>query len=208
MLLVAGAPRFVTGASVMKIAALTLASTFALVIGCAQPVFAQTQDQTGAGNQPYAQDRSDTDNNGNATTGANTDEQNGNWRDDTGEQDGARGDRQWNERRMGMGPMMWRRHQTMMNAMGGAHFHFARGKARIDIRCPAQTNLQACVHAATELLDKIAELRHGGDNTTGSAAPDNGETNGSAAGQQPNAQPGAAPGTGTPQAPRAPGDRM
>lgn len=196
----------------MKFAALALASTFALAIGCAQPVFAQTQDQTGAGSQSYAQDRSGMDN-GNATTGANTDEQNGNWRDDNGEREGARGDHQWSERRMGMGPMMWRRHRMMMNAMGGAHFHFARGRARIDIRCPAQANLQACVHAATELLDKIAELRHGGDNTTGSAAGDNDRTNGSGLGReqagQDDATPGAAtPGRGNPQTQREPGDHM
>lgn len=196
----------------MKIAALALASTFALAIGCAQPVLAQTQDQTGAGNQPYAQDRSDTDN-GNATTGANTDEQNGTWRDDNGEREGGRGDRQWNERRMGMGPMMWRRHQMMMNTMGGARFHFARGNARIDIRCPAQANLQACVHAATELLDKIAELQHGGDNTTGSATGNNGRTNGSGLGREHNDQddgtPGAVtPGSDNPRTPAVPGDRM
>jgi hypothetical protein len=214
MLLVAGAhPVFVTGASAMKIAALALASTFALVIGCVQPVFAQTQDRTGAGNQPYAQNRSDR-NNGNATAGASTDEQNGNWRDDDADRKGGRGDRQWNERHMGMGPMMWRRHRMMMNAMGGgAQFHFARGKARIDIRCPAQANLQACVHAATELLDKIAELRNGGDNTTGSAAQDSDRDNGSATGQQQNGQDDATPGAATPghgnsQTPGLPGDRM
>lgn len=191
----------------MKIAALALASTFALAIGCAQPVFARSQDQTGAGNQPYAQDQSDMDN-GNATTGANTDEQNGNWRDENGERDNWRRDRHWNGPRMGMGPMMWRRRQMALDAMGGARFHFARGKARIDIRCPAQGNLQACVHAATELLDKIAALRNGGDNTSGSATQDNDRTNGSAVGQQPNAPGAATPGVTKPQTPGIPGDRM
>ena len=196
----------------MKIAAFALASTFALVVGSAQPVLAQTQDQTGAGARPYAQDRSDMDN-GSATTGANTDEQNGNWRDDDSEREGVRRDRQWNERRMGMGPMMLRRHRMMMNAMGGAHFHVARGKARIDISCPAQANLQSCVHAATELLDKIAELRHGGGNTTGSATEDNDRTNGSGLGRnqsdQDDAMPRAVrPDSGDPQTPRVPGDHM
>jgi len=199
----------------MKIAALALASTFALVIGCAQPVFAQSQDQTGAGNQPYAQDRSDM-NDSNATNGANTGEQNGNWNDDDGERDNWRHDRRWHEGRMGMGPMMWQHRRWAMmhaNAMGGARFHFARGKARIDIRCPAQGNLQACVHAATELLDKIAALRNGGDNTPGSATQNNDRTNGSAVGQQPDSQDGDAPGSmtpgsGNPQSPRVPGDRM
>lgn len=201
----------------MKIAALALASTFALVLGCAQPVFAQTRDQIGAGSQPYAQDRPDMGN-GNATTGSSSDEQNGNWRDDNGEREGGRGDHQWNEGRMGMAPMMMRhRHQMMMNAMGGAHFHFARGKARIDIRCPAQANLQACVHAATELLDKIAELQHGGGNTTGSATEDNDRTNGSGLVQPPsgprldrpqNGQPDPTPGSDNPRTPAVPGDRM
>jgi hypothetical protein len=200
----------------MKIAALALASTFALAVGCAQPAFAQTQDQTGAGNQPYAQDQSDMNNN-NATTGANTDEQNGNWRDEDGARAGWRQDHQWHEGRMGMGPMMWRRHQMMLNAMGGARFHFARGKARMDIRCPAQGNLQACVHAATELLDKLAELRHGGDNTTGSATQNNNQTNGSGLGQQQNGPgpgqqqnglPGATPDGGNPRTPTMPSDHM
>ena len=191
----------------MKIAALALASTFALGVGCAQPVFAQSQDQTGAANQPYAQDQSDM-NNGQATTGANDDDQNGNLRDDNGERDGWHGDRHWTGPRMGMGPMMWRRHQMALGAMGGARFHFARGKARIDIRCPAQTNLQACVHAATELLDKIAALRNGGDNTTGSAMQNDDRTNGSATGQQPNAPGAATPDAAKPQTPAIPGDRM
>jgi hypothetical protein len=194
----------------MKIAALALASTFALAIGCTHPVFAQTQDRTGAGNPPYAQDQSDM--NPGATAGANTDEPNGNWRDDDNERDGWRRGHRWREDRMGMGPMMWQRHRTMRNAMGGgAQFHFARGKARIDIRCPAQANLQACVHAATELLDKIAELRNGGDTTTGSATQNNDQTNGAAVGQRPsapNAPGGAAPGAANPQAPGTPGDRM
>lgn len=206
----------------MKIAALALASTVALAIGSAQPVLAQTQDRTGAASQPYAQGQSQMDNSGEpdmddngsrATTGANTDEQNGNWRGDDGEREGRR-DRGWNERRMGMGPMMmWRRHQAMMmDAFGGAQFHFARGKARMDIRCPAQTNLQACVHAATELLDKLAQLRNGNDSTTGSATGDDDgdRTNGSGREQQsdPEGKGAQTPGAAAPQAPHAPGEHM
>ena len=201
----------------MKIAALALASTFALAIGCAQPVLAQTQDQTGAASQPYAQDQSDQSDmdagGSQATNGANVDEQNGNWRGDDGDREGRRG-RAWNERRMGMGPMMmWRRHQAMMmNAFGGAQFHFARGKARLDVRCPARGDLQACVRAATELLDKIAQLRNGDDNTTGSATggEDNDQTNGSALERQADPRRGGepAPRAGNPQEPRAPGEHM
>lgn len=188
----------------MKLAALALASTFALAIGCAQPALAQMQNANG--NQPYAQDQSDMDN-GNATTGANVDEQNGNWNDDNGERgwNGWRHHHGSQQGRMGMGSMMWRRHQMMLNAMGGAHFRFARGKARIDIRCPAQGNLQACVHAATQLLDKIAELRNGGGNsTTGSADDSADQTSGSAVGHEPGTQGDATPGSTTPDATDSP----
>jgi len=199
----------------MKIAALALAPTIALVVGCAQPVFAQTQDQTGVGNQNYMRDRSDMGRSG-ATTGANSDEQNGNWNDAGRDRDRHdwRRDHRGNGSRMGMGmgpTMMWRWHE-MMNALGGAQFHFARGKARMDIRCPAQGNLQACVHAATELLDKIAQLRHGGENTTGPATggEEGDRTNGSGLGQQSNPRSGSAmtPDTANPHEPRPPGEHM
>jgi len=216
----------------MKFAALALASTFALAIGSAQPVLAQTQNQNGLGNQPYAQGQSELGNNSNngfngnnglnngsnatngyggdnATNGFNADEQNGNWNESDNDNDNGQGGwnnwrhhHGWHQGRMGMGaggPMMWHRHEMMMrNAMGGAHFRFARGKARIDIRCPAQGNLQACVHAATQLLDKIAELHNGGGKNTSGSANDSSSTNGSAIGQQPGSQSGATPGSTSP----------
>ena len=193
----------------MKIAILALASSFVLAVGCAQPALAQTQDRAGGGNQPYARDHSGMGRSG-ATTGANSDEGNGNWNDGGRGRDwqGWRRDHRWNGRRMGMGRMMmWRGRQMMMNAAGSARFHFARGKARIDVRCPAQGNLQACVHAATQLLDKIAQLRKGGEDTTGSAAGNNDQTNGSGLEQRSNPQGGGAAAPGT-MNPPAPGEHM
>ena len=104
---------------------------------------------------------------GAATNGIGNDERGGNGRDDddnaaaAGRDDGNQtGRRSGNERmHMGMG-QMWRQRQ-MMHAMGGAQFHFARGKTRIDVRCSVQEDTQACVRGATELLDAIAQLRNG-----------------------------------------------
>jgi hypothetical protein len=60
-----------------------------------------------------------------------------------------------------MGRMM-RMHERMANAdEGAAHFRFRRGQAAVDIQCPQGESLQACVNAAGQLLDKIANLRDG-----------------------------------------------
>jgi hypothetical protein len=45
---------------------------------------------------------------------------------------------------------------------GGAHFHFARGNASIDIRCPADQAIERCTRAAGDLIDKIMSLRQSG----------------------------------------------
>jgi hypothetical protein len=152
--------------------------------------------------------RSDADENGWTNEGNDADQS----ADDT---DNNRGNGNWNwhhryrwsnnmpmHQRMGA---MWRR-RMMMQAMGGARFHFTRGNARIDVRCSAQEDMQACVRAAGELLDKVAEL-HGarGANTTGSAAGENSgatndTTNGSAN--------GATPSTPDHQPSTSPGERM
>ncbi|HXD44180.1 MAG TPA: hypothetical protein VN655_03515 [Pseudolabrys sp.] len=132
----------------MNIASLALATALAAILGCAQPAFAQTQDQTGATNPDSMNNGAGDDGNGNS--------------------------RSWAERRsMTIGPM-WRHRRMMIGAAGagGAHFHFARGKARIDVTCSVQEDTEACVRAAGQLIDKIAELRGGGpdrDNTTGAA---------------------------------------
>ena len=209
----------------MNIASFALASAVAAVIGCAQPALAQSQDQTGAANRSSPGSgmngammnrgsmMNDMDR-GNATNGAGNDQRSGNRRDDEDENNSAAergGDgnqhRRWsgNDRMgMGMAPMMmWRR--QMMRATGGAQFHFARGKARIDVRCSVQEDMQACVRAATELLDKIAALRNGGPrrgDTTGSATGgDDGRSNGGQAGSQSDDR-------GDRNAPGSPGERM
>lgn len=187
------------GAIIMNIASLALASTVAIAIGCAQPAFAQSQDQTGpnqdqtgaAAGQNHSGTNGDEMMNGgamqnpaqnddeDATTGQNAGDRSGNGRDD--EEDNAaaqgggagnwQGGGRWGGRRamgMRMGAMAHQR--MMMRAFGGAQFHFARGNARMDVRCSAEEDTQACVRAATELLDKLAQLRNKGqDNTTGSA---------------------------------------
>ncbi|HEU5019483.1 MAG TPA: hypothetical protein VFT69_16095 [Pseudolabrys sp.] len=75
---------------------------------------------------------------------------------------------------------MWRHHHMgmmgrrmgMMGMMGararGARFHFKRGDATIDIRCPADENVAACVNAASKLIDKVATM--GGEHPTGPGA--------------------------------------
>ena len=37
----------------------------------------------------------------------------------------------------------------------GVQFHFARGNERIDIQCPADQNVESCVSAASQLIDKV-----------------------------------------------------
>jgi hypothetical protein len=203
----------------MNIASLALVSALAAVAGCAQPVLAQTQDQTGATMNRSGAAMTDHDGSTNAgaangdadrdsaTTGAAQDQQRGNSRDDENEDSAAANNgsnwnrnRRWSNRApMMMGPM-WRRHrQMMLGGAGGAQFHFARGKARIDVRCSVQEDTQACVRAAGELLDKIAQLhRSGRDDTTGSAGRDDDRSGGPAPEDQQEDR----------AAPAGPGERM
>ena len=53
----------------------------------------------------------------------------------------------------------WRMHERAGNANEAAHFRFRRGQAAIDVQCPRAESLQACVNAAGQLLDKIANVR-------------------------------------------------
>jgi hypothetical protein len=214
----------------MNIASLALASALAAAIGCAQPAMAQSQDQTGAtANQNGSRIRgymngpmmnhgsmmNGTDQN-ESTTGANARDRAMNERTDDDSDNGG-GNWNWHHRRRwsDVGPMrgqmgpMWGR-RMMMRAMGGARFHFARGNARIDVRCPPDEDVRACVKAAGELLDKIAELHNGGrGNTTGSATgEENGETNGSALSPNRQQNPRGEPNLQNQAAPGATGERM
>ena len=142
----------------MKIASFALASALTVVVGCAQPVLAHTQDQTGAtvdhsGSSMTGQttDQAPAVNgSGDAvTTGANAggdnsamdnDEDNDRTagRDDDGPNRWSRGD----DGAMGRMGMMRRHRMMMMGAMGGAQFHFARGNSRIDVRCPVDEDVR------------------------------------------------------------------
>ena len=55
----------------------------------------------------------------------------------------------------------WREMVLMMRREGGARFHFSRGDAQIDIRCPQNETLQNCVQAASQLIDKVHGLTPG-----------------------------------------------
>ena len=147
----------------MNTASLVLATALAAFVGCAQPAAAQTQDRTGAATV----DQATPDDNGGATTGSGRSDESG----DDSAAEGQSQRRQWNDRGpmvMPMRPMMPQRHMMMGGA--GARFHFARGNARMDVTCSAQEDTEACVRAAGQLIDKLAQL-HGADrdNTTGSA---------------------------------------
>src|SRR3569832_1366547 len=148
--------REIAGASTMKSASLALATALAAIVGCAQPAAAQTQDRTGAA--PADQGAPDEDGN-------------------------SRGQaRERGPMTMPTRPMMPLRRMMVMGG-AGARFHFARGNARIDVTCSAQEDTQACVRAAGEFIDKIAEL-HGADRdtTTGSDARGDNRPNGAAPG--------------------------
>lgn len=199
----------------MNIASFALTAAVVAALGCAQAASAQSQDQTGATDRTAPgttmngamMNRGATMNDedrGNATTGAANDERSGNGRDDddnamAGRNDGRNQGRRWSGHwhmgmgHMGMGSMgPMARHRVMMRALGGAQFHFARGKSRIDVRCSVQEDTRACVQAAKELLGAIAQMRHG-DRSGAANGGDNGETNGSAVapnGEQDHAAPG------------------
>ncbi|HET6183265.1 MAG TPA: hypothetical protein VFA03_06680 [Acetobacteraceae bacterium] len=57
-------------------------------------------------------------------------------------------------------PEMWRMMHEMHEA--GTAFRFKRGDQEIDIRCGADQPLQACVNAATTLMDKLASMNQSG----------------------------------------------
>jgi hypothetical protein len=77
---------------------------------------------------------------------------------------GGMGDRQ---RGMGMGqgmahrlnPNLMRMHMRMMGAQSrGAHLSLKRGDSQIDIRCPGNENISACVDAVGKLMDRLQAM--------------------------------------------------
>src|ERR1035437_10883572 len=121
----------------MKILSLAPAMALAAIVCSAQPTLAQPYDQSGSSAGSQAQ----SDMNG-------ADQQNRDW--DRQRQPNWR--HQWGEQGGGMRPHAgWMGHQAWgRGAMhdGGAHFRFTRGNARIDIKCPANEDVERCVKAA------------------------------------------------------------
>jgi hypothetical protein len=55
---------------------------------------------------------------------------------------------------------------------GGAHFRFIRGNARIDIKCPAYEDVEHCVKAAGDLVEKVMSMKeHAGTELNLSSPP-------------------------------------
>ena len=65
--------------------------------------------------------------------------------------------------RQGMGsritPDMMRMHMRMMGAQArGARLSLKRGDSQIDIRCPGNENIAACVDAVGKLMDRVQAM--------------------------------------------------
>jgi len=147
----------------MKIAAIALASALAS-LGLAQPSSAQQTDQDKIGQMQYGPGhdqfrdgmRRDRDTYG---QGENW-HRDGDWR---GDNDGRRGwhhDEDRMDGRMGMGGMNPHMRGRFAQEQG-ATFVFGNGRARMAVHCPANESVETCVRAASQLLDKIGNLRGG-----------------------------------------------
>jgi hypothetical protein len=129
----------------MKSMQLALAAAIIGTVGVLQPVNAQPTEQSGirAGNQT---------------------EQNANMpNEDCGPRGMHRGMMGANRGMMGwnrgmMGPRGWGGGPRNT----GAHFHFSRGNASIDIRCPADQAVERCVRAAGDVIDKVMNIKQTG----------------------------------------------
>src|SRR5450756_1339476 len=137
-------------ASIMKIILLAPAMALAAIVGSAQPTLAQPYDQSGSSAGSQAQSDTNGPDHENRGWDRDQDRQPSNWEHYRGEQGG------------GMGP-----HAGGMGhaALGrgamhddGAHFRFTRGNARIDIKCPANEDVEHCVKAVGELVGSVARL--------------------------------------------------
>jgi hypothetical protein len=150
----------------MKIAVLALAS--AAVVAFAYPALAQQNMNRDQSNQidrlqhgSGMQGQIDNDDEESGASG-----QGNNWADraDWRAEQNGRGDHDgghmhhWGMRGNMQGGMTppWRMHERMAHENGAAHFRFRRGPAMVDVQCPENASLQACVNATSQLLDKIA----------------------------------------------------
>jgi hypothetical protein len=124
---------------------LAMAATLIGIAGLSQPANAQPSDQPGsrASNQMES-----SANNANEDCGPRGMHRGmmGPSRDIMGWHRGMMGPRGW-----GGGPRI-----------AGAHFHFSRGDASIDIRCPADQAVERCVRAAGDLIDKVMSMKQSG----------------------------------------------
>jgi hypothetical protein len=139
-------------ASTMKIISLAPAMALAAIVGSAQPTLAQPNDQSGSSAASQAQSDMNRPDQQNRDWDRDQDRQRQpNWRQQWGEQGGGMGPHAG-----GMGHAAWGR-----GAMhdGSAHFRFTRGNARIDIKCPANEDVEHCVKAAGELVDKVMSMK-------------------------------------------------
>ena len=172
----------------MKIAAIALASALAAF---AQPAFAQsggfnerdqggqTQYGSGAQNQFRGFDR-DRDSSGRD-----------NWRRDDGGRGAGNDGWRHDEGMHGPMGMMGPRMRERFGEERGASFSFGNGRARMAVHCPANEPVQACVRAASQLLDKITSLR-----SSTAAAPDSSNTGSGVSETGPALRPGAGNGSG------------
>ena len=147
----------------MKIAALVLASAFAAA-AFGQPSFAQQNFNPNQNDPQFGQGMQGQNNQRFGNQGS-TSGWNGNWRNgaqaenetDEGPHFGRM--HHWGGR---MGAMMRHHHDWGENETEneGARFNFSSGDRHMRVRCPSNESMQACVQAAGQLLDKIANLRN------------------------------------------------
>jgi hypothetical protein len=163
----------------MKIILLAPAMALAAIVGSAQPTLAQRYDQSGSSAGSQAQ------------SNTNGPDQNRGWDRDQDRQRQPNWRHQWGEQGGGMGPHAgWMGHQAWgRGAMhdGGAHFRFTRGNARIDIKCPANEDVEHCVKAVGELIGKVMSMK---DNAaTAGLKPDGAPNANPSPGQSPSPPP-------------------
>ncbi len=114
---------------------------------------------------------------------------NDDWRNDRAQlddrdRDSRRGKRAESDREEGQrGQYRGRHHTGAMGQMGrmagaqmqrGARFQIESGDARVDIQCPAQIDIDRCVQAAGQLLDRLGKGADGAQSapgTSGSGSP-------------------------------------
>jgi hypothetical protein len=163
-------------ASIMKVVPLAIATALAATLGSVPASFAQPYGQNNQGNN-QSEYQSDTMGAGNQAQNdddwrrgrAEDRDQDANRDRDRG--GAARWHHRWGPRMGSMGQMDHRGRGPMLQ---GAHFHFVRGNARVDIQCPPQNDMQSCVQAAGQLLDKIGILAEPGAGTNSSGTGSSG----------------------------------